>query len=445
VRFECRYDFSGLPRELGLARNDCSDLDVTITPLVLDDVSGYIAQIEDVTKRKQLEGQLHLAQKMEAVGQLAGGVAHDFNNILTAIFGSVELLRGALAKGGNDQLVRESVEQIDRAAQRAAVLTRQLLTFSRGQVTQPQFLNLNRVLAELRKMLDRLIREDIQLELFPAADLWTIRADAGQLEQIIVNLVVNARDAMPSGGKLTIETANVALDEEYLTTHAGSRLGAHVLLTVSDTGQGMDSQTRQRIFEPFFTTKPVGEGTGLGLATVHGIVKQSGGHVEVYSEPQHGSTFKVYLPAITDTPAIEQPRVEPECLPRGNATILLCEDDSAVRHLATHVLQEHGYTVLAAARPHQALELARTQAGPPHLLITDVILPEMNGRQLAAALQQLHPGVRVLYISGYTSNVIVHHGMVDPGIEFVQKPFRTATLVQRVHQVLTAPRTAIPR
>ncbi|MCK4659781.1 MAG: response regulator [Phycisphaerae bacterium] len=393
-------------------------------------------------ERRTLEAQLRHAQKMEAVGQLAGGVAHDFNNILTTILGNAELtIRALEAEFNSDNL--EGLRQIEQSVQLASVLTRQLLAFSRRQVSHPEVLDFNRALAEMEKLLLRLLTEDIHLTMHLPPTQLCIRADAGQIEQVVMNLVVNARDAMPDGGELTLETTSVMLDEAYLAAHAEAKPGAHVMLAVSDTGIGMTKDTLERIFEPFFTTKTAGRGTGLGLATVYGIVKQAGGHIVVYSEPQRGTTFKIYLPAVMAAP--EQPGTmhDTSQMPTGTETILVCEDDELVRNLVVRILQGSGYTVLAAENGEQALKLAAEHRSPLHLLITDVIMPDMNGRKLADMLVAIMPKLRTLFVSGYTSNVIARHGVLDEGVEFLAKPFSQRDLLQRVREVLEHPNCVV--
>ena len=387
----------------------------------------------DITERKALEMQLLQAQKMEAVGQLAGGVAHDFNNVLTAIAGYAELLREDLP---SEDARRGDAEEIIRATERAAALTRQLLAFSRRQVLAPRVLDLNTVVASVDNMLRRLIAADVELRTALAPELGAVRADPGQLEQVIMNLVVNARDAMPRGGKLTIETANAELDESYALEHPAVVAGPFVMLAVSDSGVGMDAATQARIFEPFFTTKEKGKGTGLGLATVYGIVKQSGGNIWLYSEPGRGTTFKIYLPRVDQPLELPAPTPASRETPRGTETVLLVEDDEAVRTLARKMLASHGYTVLAAPSGADALELAASHAGPIHLLVTDVVLPGMSGRELATRFQSVRPGLKVLYTSGYTDDAVVHHGVLDPGIAFLQKPFTSGTLARKVRETL---------
>jgi nitrogen-specific signal transduction histidine kinase len=388
--------------------------------------------LEDITEHRLLENQLRQAQKMEAIGRLAGGVAHDFNNLLTAIFGYVDLLREDLPEGSS---ARQDTEEIRKAAERAAALTRQLLAFSRQQVLEAVIVNVNDLVEEFDKMLRRLIGEDVELRAALAPDLANVRADPGQLQQVLMNLVVNARDAMPTGGKLLIETANADLTEEYAELHQPVIPGAYVMLAVSDTGVGMDADTRARIFEPFFTTKEKGRGTGLGLSTVYGIVKQSGGYIWVYSEPGHGTTFKVYLPRV-DAPAhpVAQPR-EARTL-AGTETILLAEDDEMLRPLAKGLLRKLGYIVLEAPSAEEALGAAAGHDGPIHLLVADVVMPGASGRELARRLAASRPETKVLYVSGYTDDAIVRHGLLDPGLAFLQKPFTPDTLARKVREVL---------
>jgi len=403
---------------------------------LLDDpvVRGVVINARDVTERRSLERQLLQAQKMEAVGRLAGGIAHDFNNVLTAIFGYADLLTEEFPAGSP---ARQDLEEIRKAATRASALTRQLLAFSRQQVLAPMVLSVNDLVDDVDKMLRRLVGEDVELRLNLARDAGNVRADSGQLQQVIMNLVVNARDAMPTGGKLVIETADAELTEQYAEMHQAVIPGRYVMLAVSDTGVGMDAQTKARIFEPFFTTKEKGKGTGLGLSTVYGIVKQSGGYVWVYSELGHGTTIKLYLPRV-DAPA------EPQAPPRetatltGTETILLAEDDDILRPLTKGLLAKLGYTVLDAESAEQALAVAGARQGPIHLLVADVVMPGASGRELARRLAQSRPETRVLYVSGYTDDAIVHHGMLDPGLKFLQKPFTPAALARKVREVLDA-------
>ena len=387
----------------------------------------------DITERKQLEQQFHQAQKMEAVGRLAGGVAHDFNNLLTAILGSADLVLDSLTPTIPE---RGEIEEIRKAALRAADLTRQLLAFSRQQVIAPTALNPNDVVTNMEKLLRRLLGEDVELRTVLTPEPGTVKADPSQLEQIVVNLAVNARDAMPEGGKLTIETQNVELDEAYTRGHLSAQPGSYVMLAVSDTGIGMDAATQARIFEPFFTTKEKGKGTGLGLATVYGIVKQSDGWIWVYSEPGHGTTFKIYLPRITEAAAPAAPSPVPPVSVRGSETVLLVEDDEMIRNLVQKVLKANGYTVLVAASGHDALRLAGQHQGRIHLVMTDVVMPGINGREVAERLAAARAGIKVLYLSGYTDDAIVHHGVLEPGIAFLQKPFTPAVLARKVREVL---------
>jgi len=417
-------------------RKDGKAITVRQTGRAVRDADGRVERfnviLEDITEHRQLENQLRQAQKMEAIGRLAGGVAHDFNNLLTAIFGYADLLREELPEGSS---AHQDTEEIRKAAQRAAALTRQLLAFSRQQVLEPVVVNLNDLVEEFDKMLRRLIGEDVELRIVLAPELGNVRADPGQLQQVLMNLVVNARDAMPTGGKLLIETRNADLTEEYAELHPPAIPGSFVMLAVSDTGIGMDADTRTRIFEPFFTTKEKGRGTGLGLSTVYGIVKQSGGYIWVYSEPGHGTTFKVYLPRV-DAPAlpVSQPR-ETRTL-AGTETILLAEDDEMLRPLAKGLLGRLGYTVLEAANAEEALGAAARHHGLIHLLVADVVMPGASGRELARRLAESRPDTKVLYVSGYTDDAIVRHGMLEPGLAFLQKPFSPDTLARKVREVL---------
>ena len=389
----------------------------------------------EITERKRLEEQLLQSQKMEAVGQLAGGVAHDFNNILTAIVGYTDLLAAELASNVR-QL--EDLEEIRKAARRAAALTRQLLAFSRKQVLEPRIIDVNSVVLNLDKMLRSLISENIELKTDLADNLGAARADPNQIEQVIMNLAINARDAMPDGGTVTIETGNVTLDDAYAAQHVSVIPGEYVMLAVSDTGCGMDEKTQSRIFEPFFTTKPAGRGTGLGLSTVYGIVKQTGGNIWLYSEPGKGTTFKIYLPAIAALPE-DIGKVAPAEAPRrGAGTVLVVEDDEQLRRLTHRALDAQGYTVLVADRGATALDIARRHKGEIDLLLTDVIMPDTNGRKLAETIQAARPGMRVLYMSGYPDGAIASHGMLEPGVAYLAKPFTTDAITRRVREVLEA-------
>ena len=385
--------------------------------------------------RDRAEVTLRQSQRLESVGRLAGGVAHDFNNLLTAIFGYADLLAEELPA---DSPGREDVQEIRTAATRAAELTHQLLAFSRQQVLQPVVLNLNDVVENLDKMLTRLIGADVELEAHLAPDLGNVRADVGQLEQVIVNLAVNARDAMPAGGRLTVETANADLGEGYAEAHRPVVPGRYIMLAVSDTGTGMDAVTKSRLFEPFFTTKVPGKGTGLGLATVYGIVKQSGGYIWVYSELDHGTTFKVYLPLVEAPAETVRAPVATTGSPGGTETVLLAEDDEMLRPLARELLAKLGYRVLEAPDAATALATARAHPGEIHLLISDVVMPGENGVQLARQLMADRPRLRVLYISGYTDEAVVRHGLLAPGLNFLQKPFTPDVLARKVRDVLDA-------
>ena len=399
------------------------------------------SQIGQFIERKRVEEalgeseeQLRQSQKLEAIGQLAGGVAHDFNNLLTAINGYSAL---ALRRLGEEHPIASYLEEIKKAGDRAANLTRQLLAFGRKQLLQPLSLNLNDIVKDMSKMLRRLIGENIDFVAKLSPDLKQIKADPGQVEQVLVNLVVNARDAMPSGGTLTIETANTQLDGAYASQHVGVNPGRYTMLAVSDTGIGMDQETQLRIFDPFFTTKEKGKGTGLGLSTVYGIVKQSGGNVWVYSEPQQGTSFKIYLPQI-EAEVGGDGATAVSIIKRGSETVLLVEDEDMVRNLATELLKENGYNVLQASGGEEAIRLCRNHKEPIHLLITDVVMPKMSGKDVARRLQMVHPETRVLFMSGYTDEAIVHHGIVDSHIAFIQKPFSETALMQKIRDVLDA-------
>jgi len=390
------------------------------------------------SEREKLAAQLRQAQRMESIGLLAGGIAHDFNNILTAISGNAELAASELEARFPLALdARDSLQEIEHSVIRGANLTRQLLAFSRRQVIRPVVLDLNATLLDLKKMLDRLISESITLRLHCAPELARVEADPGQIEQVIVNLVVNARDAMPGGGCLDLATGNVTVDEAHVAAYPDCRPGRYVLLTVSDTGCGIDGATRERLFDPFFTTKSVGQGTGLGLATVYGIVKQAGGFIAVYSEPGRGATFKIYWPATSAHAVVSGQREAIDTSPSGTETVLTCEDDPAVREITARILRNAGYTVHVARDSADALQLAAAVPGRLDLLITDVIMPGLNGRELAEALVAQRPTLRTLFVSGYASNVIAHHGMLEPGVEFLEKPFSRQQLLQRVREVMS--------
>jgi PAS domain S-box-containing protein len=418
-------------------QKDGSLIDVAVSVSPVRDTScqliGASIIAQDITGTKRLEEQFRQAQKMEAVGQLAGGVAHDFNNLLTVISGYSEVLLSRLpATDPASGLLQE----IHKAGERAAGLTRQLLAFSRKQIIQPKVLDLNALASDVGKMLRRMIGEDVSLVTVLAPRLGRVKADPGQIEQVLMNLAVNSRDAMPEGGKLTIETANVELERSYTQGRPEVQPGSYVLLAVSDTGCGMTEEVKAHIFEPFFTTKEPGKGTGLGLATAYGIVKQSGGYVYVYSEPGHGTTFKIYLPLVEDGIPSGKSYPDPKPMPHGSETILLVEDEDAVRSLTRYILQMQGYAVLEAKDGEEALRVAEQHRGGFHLLMTDVVMPRMGGRRLAERLAQTQPGVKVLFLSGYTDDAVVRHGVLEAEVAFLQKPFTPSALTQKVRDVL---------
>ncbi len=396
------------------------------------EIIGVIGVALDVTDRKVLADQLRQSQKMQAIGQLAGGVAHDFNNLLMVVKGHAEILLDRLAEASP---LRHNVEQVDKATDRAAGLTRQLLAFSRMQVLHARVLDLNEVVGGMIKMFSRVIGADVEMTFLPAPKLGRVKADPGQIEQVLLNLVVNARDAMPNGGRLTIETSNVTLDRDYSVAHHNLEPGSWVMLTVSDTGCGMDEETQARIFEPFFTTKKQGKGTGLGLATVYGVVKQSGGFIYVYSEIDHGTTFKVYLPKVTAEVDrdIEKTVVAP---PRGSETILFVEDEESVRELVRDYLVGTGYQVLEAVDGAQALEVAAAHKGAIQILVTDVVMPRLSGRELASRIAAQRPNTKILFISGYTDDSIFRHGVLEGGVAYLQKPFNLKAIAQKIREVL---------
>ncbi len=427
--------------EVTLRRKDGSDLEGEILARRIMGPGGPAIQVwvRDVTERRRavanlarLEDEFRQAQKMEAIGRLAGGIAHDFNNILTVISGTAELVLMDTFKG--DELMRQ-VEEIKRAASRAADLTRGLLSFSRRQTIEPRVLDLNEVLQGTAKMLRRVIGEDINLTMITGSDLGKVKADPGQIEQVLMNLAVNARDAMPGGGRLTIETGNVWLDEAYAGRHLDAAPGPYVHLSVTDTGTGMTKEVKERIFEPFFTTKEAGQGTGLGLSLVYGIVKQSGGKIWVYSEPGSGATFKIYLPRLDEQEQGFKEEVVPD-LPPGTETVLVVEDEEQVRGLAARFLRDQGYRVLTASGGQEALVIAGKTARPIHLILTDVVMPGLSGPDLARRLTALHPGAKVLYMSGYTDDTIVRHGVLGAGIRFLEKPFTKGRLLSKVREAL---------
>jgi two-component system cell cycle sensor histidine kinase/response regulator CckA len=431
--------------EILIAQGEMRDLEITFltksgeerTALDSADVVEFdgekcvIATFKDITERKKLEKQLRQSQKMEAIGQLSGGIAHDFNNLLSVIIGYSELIEARISP---DDPLQKMCEQVKKAGQSAASLTRQLLAFSRQQVLEPKILDLNAVIRNVEKMLRRLIGEDIDFSTTLEPGLASIKADQGQIEQVIVNLVVNARDAMPRGGKLRIETASVDLDEDFARRHPPQQAGPYVLLTVFDTGIGMDAETQAHIFDPFFTTKEVGKGTGLGLSTVYGVVRQTGGHIWVYSELGHGTTFKTYLPLAGRAPHLEKSNYGPARTLRGTETILLVEDAEALRELTRSLLAANGYTVLEAGHPEQAVEIAREYDGPIHLLLTDMVMPGMNGRALAEKLVSMRPEMKVVFMSGYTG--FTHSGLIDSELILLAKPFTKDILLRKLHEAL---------
>jgi len=428
-------------------RKDGTTLPVLVKDRVIRDKGGRIigirSTVEDITERRRSEEalrkseeQLRQWQKVEAIGRLAGGIAHDFNNLLMTIKGCSEIL---LQECDAQDPRREEAEEIQKAAERATSLTRQLLAFGRRQILQPQVLDLKKVVTNMNKMLQRVIGEDIQLLTVLEPKLRPVKVDPGQIEQVIMNLAVNARDAMPRGGRLTIETANVFLDEDYAQRHVSVKPGSYVMLAVSDNGCGMDQETQSHLFEPFFTTKEKGKGTGLGLSTVYGIVKQSGGNIWAYSELGRGTTFKIYLPMVTQ--AVKEKYARPErrrISARGAETILLVEDEKAVRMMIRKTLQSKGYTVLEAQHGQEALSICEDYSGPIHLMVTDVVMPLMSGKELAEQLAPQRPEMKVLYMSGYPDNSIVQHGVLEPGTEFLQKPFTLNTLEAKVREILDA-------
>jgi PAS domain S-box-containing protein len=425
------------PFETVRRRKDGTMIDVSVSVSPVRNPAGTVLAAssiaQDITAKKRLQEQFRQAQKMEAIGRLAGGVAHDFNNLLTIISGYSDVLLATLPPTDES---RPMILEIRSAGERAASLTRQLLTFSRQQLLAPRVLDVNAIVAGSEKLLSRLLGEDIDVRSTLAAEFGRVRADPGQLEQVIVNLSINARDAMPRGGKLTIETADVELDETYCRMHPHVTPGPFVLLAVSDTGSGMDETTKSQIFEPFFTTKEQGKGTGLGLSMVYGFITHSSGHIDVYSEPGLGSTFKVYLPRVEDTLTTAKGGTAQADMPTGQETVLVVEDEEAVRRLACHVLESCGYRVLEASHGEGAIAVAGGHAGPIHLLVTDVVMPGLGGRVVAERVAGLKPGIKVLFMSGYTDDAVVRHGVLAAEMAFLQKPFSPSSLARKVRAVL---------
>jgi PAS domain S-box-containing protein len=413
------------------------DVELYLVPLTVNGrVLGSLGIYQDVTERRVLEKQVQMGQKMEAVGRLSGGIAHDFNNLLGVILGYIQVIKRSLVPGDPSY---EYAEEIEKASQRAVGLTRQLLAFSRQQVLEPVVLNLNKLVSEMEKMLPRLIGEDIDLSLILDPAISLVKVDPGQVEQVLMNLAVNARDAMPDGGKLTIQTGDTEIDVAYAREHPGAIPGRYVMLAVKDTGTGIDPEIQAQIFEPFFTTKGRDKGTGLGLATVYGIVKQSNGYIALDSEPGNGSLFTVYFPRIDQlAPAVTASAPE-QSTSRGSETILLVEDAEPLRVLAHLFLKENGYQVLTAADGSLALQVAAEFAGPIHLLLTDVVMPGMNGRVLSERLSPSHPGMKILYMSGYTDSFIAGHGVLEPGTHLLRKPFTEEVLLRKIRELLDGP------
>jgi two-component system, cell cycle sensor histidine kinase and response regulator CckA len=431
---ECLGEFVG-------RRKDGTEfpLEASIATLSQEGETIFTIFLQDISVRKQLEAQLFQSQKMEAIGQLAGGIAHDFNNLLTAITGYMELALDQLPPA---QPIYNDVAEAQKAAMRAATLTRQLLAFARKQIIDPQVLDLNSLVLELDKLLRRVLGEHIELITHPASDLKPVKVDSGQIEQVIVNLAVNAHDAMPAGGKLTIKTSNMMLGSDYAYQPAGIVPGQYVMLTISDTGSGMDAEVQQHLFEPFFTTKEPGKGTGLGLATCYGIIKQHGGHIGVDSETGHGTTFKIYLPSVEYVEAPSDAVLalgKAKIVPKGTATLLVVEDEPLIRKLSCRVLRQQGYTVLDATNGEEALHAVHAYAGVPiDLLVTDVVMPRIGGKALAEQLIAVYPHIKVLFVSGYATDAIVHYGRLDPGTNFLAKPFTPTALAHKVQEVLDA-------
>jgi PAS domain S-box-containing protein len=418
-------------REWQFRRKDGSVFSADVMATTMPD-GNLLGVIRDISERKKLEEQLRMSQRMEAIGRLAGGVAHDFNNLLAVILGCSDVMQDEFSP---EHPAAKRAEMIRQAAASAADLTRQLLAFSRQQMLQPQVLDLKQIVERAQVLLARLIGENIELSVLLEPSLWNVKADPGQIEQVLLNLAVNARDAMPKGGRLTIEARNVEMDASYVEEHQQVIAGSYVMLAVEDTGSGMDHETQSRIFDPFFTTKELGKGTGLGLATVYGIIKQSGGHIWVYSELGQGTAFKVYLPRVENA-AQPLKNDELEGTFAGTETILLAEDSAPLREIAREYLESVGYTVLEAATGRDALDRARSFAGMIQLLLTDVVMPGMSGPELAHQIERLRPGIKIIFTSGYTDDAIARHGVLDPGIAFIQKPYRPRALARKIREVL---------
>ena len=430
--------------ERSRVRRDGSRIEVSIWTAALRDergkIRGTLAIDSDITQRRLLEEQFRQSQKLEAVGRLAGGVAHDFNNLLTVIMGYVEML---IAEAGDRPELVSYAEEVQYAAGRATALTSQLLAFSRRQISQPRVLDLNEIVTHSMKLLRRIIGEDIEISTHLDPRLGRIKADPIHIDQVIMNLVVNARDAMGQGGRLTIDTSNVILDEDYAGSHLNVKPGAYAMLAISDTGCGMTAETRSRLFEPFFTTKPAGKGTGLGLSIVYGIVKQNGGEINVYSEIGRGTTFKIYFP-MAEAPAELATAEQRAQQLRGTETVLVCEDEAGIRKLVVALLTRQGYRVLEADNPKDAVEMLRSESGTVHLLLTDLVMPRMNGFELATQARELRPGIRILYMSGYTDNQVNASWSADPDTPFLHKPFTAATLARKVRDALAGPTAGSP-
>ena len=390
----------------------------------------------EISQKRQLEAQLFQSQKMEAIGRLAGGIAHDFNNLLMVILGFGDL---ALTKVRDKLAPHDELEEIIKAGNQAAALTRQLLAFSRRQILSPRSVNLTDVLDDMKKMIRRIIGEDIEITAKLSPTLWKVRVDPGQMEQIIMNLVVNARDAMPGGGKLTLETRNIHLNDDYAALHTEAKTGPHVMIAISDTGEGMDEETQSHIFEPFFTTKRLGKGTGLGLSTVYGIVKQSNGNIWVYSEPGRGTTFKIYFPRDEEADVSKMESRQLSKASAGSETILLVEDNDPVRELASRVLREKGYTLLMVGSGEEALKVSEQYSGNIHLMLTDIVMPGINGKVLADHLHPIRPEMRVVFMSGYTEETIAHHSILDSDVTYLQKPFMPGQLLSAIRAALDSP------